>query len=222
MIVSSNCPAVSFDRVAKTYRRGRGCATALRELTLSVEPCRIAALIGPNGSGKTTALRIAATLVSPTSGTCRVFGLDVGSSGRHVRGTIGVSFGSERSFYWRLTALQNLTFFSGLVGIGRTLARRKIARLAAELDIERFLMKPVRQLSRGALARLSVARACLVEPPLLLLDEPFVSVDKRGRELLWKALRRRAEDGQAVLLTTHDPSLVPRCDVLFRLEQDPP
>jgi ABC-2 type transport system ATP-binding protein len=206
-------PAVHFEHVRKVYRRGRRAVEALRGLSVAVDPGEIAALVGPNGSGKTTALRIAAALVSPSSGTCSVFGCDVRGGPRETRSLVGISLGSERSFYWRLSAFQNLAFFAAIVGMRRADARDAITRLAAELDIERFLQTPARQLSRGALARLSVARACLGEPRLLLLDEPFASVDERGREVLWLALRRRTEAGRSVLLTTHEAALARRCGV---------
>jgi ABC-2 type transport system ATP-binding protein len=215
-------PAVHFEHVGKVYRRGRRAVEALRGLSVRVDHGQIAALVGPNGSGKTTALRIAAALVSPSSGACSIFGCDVRGGCREVRTSVGISLGSERSFYWRLSALQNLAFFAAIVGMRRAEARQEIHRLAAELDIERFMQTPARQLSRGALARLSVARACLGEPSLLLLDEPFASVDERGREALWLALRRRAEVGRSILLTTHEPALAGVCGVTARLQSRAP
>ena len=121
-------PAILFDRVTKLFRRGRRTAGALETLTLAVEAGGIAALVGPNGSGKTTALRIAATLVTPSSGTCIVLGLDVLHRPRDVRRSIGVSLGSERSFYLRLTARQNLGFFAGILGMSASETRGAIRR----------------------------------------------------------------------------------------------
>jgi ABC-2 type transport system ATP-binding protein len=214
----SSRSAILFEAVGKRFRRGRLVIEVLNGLSLSVEAGQVAALVGPNGSGKTTALRIAATLVSPSSGSCRVLGRDVGGDSRAVRRTIGVSLGSERSFYWRLTARQNLAFFAGIAGVGVERGRSVISSIAAELDIERFLSKPARQLSRGALARLAVARACLASPRVLVLDEPFASIDERGKELVRLALRRRAARGCAVLLATHDAAMAGDCDVVVELK----
>ena len=203
--------AVELSGVAKTYvRRGRA-VPALAGLTLAVEAGEVAALVGPNGAGKTTALRILATLVTPSTGGGRVLGRDIVSERRAVRRAVGVSLGSGRSFYWRLSVLHNLTFFAVLRGVRRSRASHEARRLAAELDIERFLEAPVRQLSRGALARLAVARACLGEPPVLVLDEPFASVDRAGTGLIWNALMRRAGEGRAVVMATHDASVAARC-----------
>jgi ABC-type multidrug transport system ATPase subunit len=145
-----------------------------------------------------------------------VFGRDILTERTAVRRLTGVSLGG-RSFYQRLTARHNLTFFARLVGVRAGTVAREIQRLAAELDVERFLPRPARNLSRGALARLSVARACLGEPPLLLLDEPFASVDGRARELLWRALERRAREGRAVVMATHDLEVAGRCDLVIRI-----
>lgn len=212
----SGRPAVRLEKVSKSFfARGRE-TRALDGVTASVAPGQVAALVGPNGSGKTTTLRIVATLVSPTSGRGSVFGRDILTERTAVRRLTGVSLGG-RSFYQRLTARHNLTFFARLVGVRAGTVAREIQRLAAELDVERFLPRPARNLSRGALARLSVARACLGEPPLLLLDEPFASVDGRARELLWRALERRAREGRAVVMATHDLEVAGRCDLVIRI-----
>ena len=209
--------ALRLERVCKSYVvRGRE-ARALAEVSASVAPGQLAALVGPNGAGKTTALRIIATLVRPSSGRGIVFGRDVVTEQSAVRRLIGVSLGTGRSFYLRLSAQHNLAFFARLRGISSSRIALEVPRLAAELDLERFLPRPTRSLSRGALARLSVARACLGEPRLLVLDEPFVSVDERARELLWDALVRRARTGRSVVLATHDHSIAARCGLVVEL-----
>ncbi len=153
----------------------------------------------------------------PSSGLGFVFGRDVVTEQSAVRRSIGVSLGTGRSFYWRLSAGHNLAFFARLKGIRSRHIAAEVTRLAAELDLERFLGKPARSLSRGALARLSVARACLGEPRLLVLDEPFSSVDERARALLWDALERRVRTGRSVVLATHDRTVASRCDVTIEL-----
>ena len=213
----SDPPAVRLENVCRSYTRRGHEVPALAGLSASVAPGRIAALVGPNGSGKTTALRIVATLVRPSSGRGLIFDRDVVTESAAVRRSIGVSLGSGRSFYWRLTARHNLSFFARLRGVRPRRIAGEVRRLAAELDIERFLAAPVRGLSRGTLARLSVARACLGEPPLLVLDEPFASIDERARDLVWSALARRAWSGRTVLLATHDREVAARCDLVVEL-----
>ena len=213
----SDPAALLLERVCKSYTV-RGCeARALAEVSASVAPGQLAALVGANGAGKTTALRIISTLVRPSSGRGTVFGRDVVTEPSAVRRMIGVSLGTGRSFYLRLSAQHNLAFFARLKGICSSRIALEISRLAEELELERFLPRPARSLSRGALARLSVARACLGEPRLLVLDEPFASVDEHARGLLWNALERRARSGRAVVLATHDPAIAARCDLVVEL-----
>ena len=153
----------------------------------------------------------------PSSGRGLVFDRDVVTESAAVRRSIGVSLGAGRSFYWRLTVRHNLSFFARLKGVRPCRSACEVRRLAAEFDVERFLAAPVRGLSRGTLARLSVARACLGEPPLLVLDEPFASVDEHARDIVWDALARRARSGRAVLLATHEREVAARSDLVVEL-----
>ena len=210
-------PVLSFRDVGKVFRRKRCRIVGLAPLTLDVRAGEIVALTGPNGVGKSTALRIAATLVTPTTGRARVCDLDVVSEAPAVRRSIGVSLGSPRSFYWRLTARHNLMFFAALRGMRRRTAKASVGELASELGLVPWLPVRAGRLSRGALARLSVARALLHEPRLAILDEPFASVDGAGRDLTWQALKRRAADGRAFIIASHDQVSIARCDAVVRL-----
>ena len=160
----TDTPAVRLERIGKSFKVKRREALALDGITASVAHGQVAALVGPNGTGKTTILRIIATLVTPSSGMGFVMGRDIVTERSAVRRLTGVSLGAGRSFYHRLTAGHNLTFFARLLGVPVGAISREVRRLAAELDIERFLRQPARSLSRGVMARLSVARACLGEP----------------------------------------------------------
>jgi len=204
--------ALEMRSVSKIYRRRSGQVTGLGRLTLAIDPGETVALVGPNGAGKTTALRIAATLVEPTSGSAYVFGRDVFRFPLAARSALGTVFSSTRSFYWRLTAEHNLAFFGAAQGLSPRRARAAGRSVAAELGIAECLSVPARRLSRGVLARLALARALLHEPALLLLDEPFSAIDEAWRVPAWRSLERRVRKGLAVLLATHDPSLVERCE----------
>ncbi len=205
-------PAVELHDVSKAYAVAGRAVRALEPLSLSLERGEIVALTGPNGAGKSTTLRIVATLVEPTGGRALVCGHDVVLAPAAVRRSIGVSLGSERSFYWRISARHNLEFFARLEGVSRARVRATVGRVAAELGLERLLAVPARRLSRGSLARLSVARALVGDPAVLVLDEPFASVDVRGRRRIWRALERRCARGAAVLLATHESWIASHCD----------
>ena len=205
--------------VHKIYRRRGWSVVALEPLTLSVDRGEAVALVGPNGVGKSTALKIFATLVEPSAGVALVLGHDVVHEAPAVRRLIGVSLGSTRSFYWRLTARHNLAFFGRLRGLAGAELRDAIQEGASALGILSALDAPARRLSRGTLARLAVARAVLGNPALVLLDEPFAAVDSIGRDLIWRVLRDRCGRGAAVIMATHDEVQARRCDHVIELNR---
>ena len=208
-------PGVEFQRVSKAFDTGSG-RVGLRELSFQVPPGSTAALVGPNGVGKTTALRVAATLVAPTTGHAFVSGLDCVRAPARVRALLGVSLGGPRSFYWRLSAAHNLAFFAVLRGAAPVRAGSLVRALADELGFAGALTAPARGLSRGTLGRMAIARALLCDPDVILLDEPFAAIDASGRELVWDALRRRVDAGASALIATHDLSVAGRCDAVIR------
>jgi ABC-2 type transport system ATP-binding protein len=203
--------------VEKVFARGARHVVALAPLTLTVRQGEAVALVGPNGAGKTTTLRIIATLVEPSAGIASVLGRDVIGEARFVRRVIGVSLGSTRSFYWRLTARHNLTFFGRLRGMTGTALRDAVREAASALGIASLLDAPVRRLSRGTVARLAVARAVLGDPAVILLDEPFAAVDSLGRDLIWRLLEERTGRGASVVLATHDMWEAERCGRVIEL-----
>jgi len=174
-----------------------GATAALRDVSLTALAGHTLALLGPNGAGKSTVLRIASGLTRPTRGTVEVEGHHPGRDG--IRRLIG--FAGHRTFlYGALTAEENLRFYADLYGIP-----------AAGVDaaLERFALTAVRrrragELSRGLAQRLSLARALLHDPRIVLLDEPFTGLDASTAEALGAAIRRLREDGRTVVLATHE------------------
>jgi ABC-2 type transport system ATP-binding protein len=212
-----SAPAIELVGVTMTYARGRRSITALDGLSLAVHRGETFALMGANGAGKTTTLRIVAALLEPSAGSALVLGNDTVRRAGAVRELIGVSLGSERSFYWRMTARQNLVFFARLKGLRGPRIRHEVTCVSDEFGLSALLDAPVRKLSRGALARLSLARALLGDPGVLVLDEPLGSIDRAGGEVAWRAVERRAANGCAVLAATHSASLAGRCDAALAL-----
>jgi heme exporter protein A len=186
-------PAFAARRLTRRFGR----STALREIDFTLEAGRCHVLFGRNGAGKSTLLLIAATLLHPTSGEIFFSGERYQDLGEEVRRRIGLV--SHQSFlYPDLTVLENLEFYARLYGSAADLSRE----LAwAELDLRRNA--PARSLSRGMLQRLSVARALLHRPQLLLLDEPFTGLDASSSERLATRLNE-AKGETSILLTTHD------------------
>jgi heme exporter protein A len=186
-------PAFAARRLTKRYGR----STALREIDFELERGRCHVLFGRNGAGKSTLLLIASTLVRPTSGEVLFEGAPYDELGDQVRLRIGLV--SHQSFlYPDLTVAENLEFYARLYAGAASVSE---ALAWADLDLRRD--SPVRSLSRGMLQRLSVARALLHRPRLLLLDEPFTGLDASSCERLASRLSD-AKGETSILLTTHD------------------
>ncbi|MGH2993060.1 MAG: ABC transporter ATP-binding protein [Solirubrobacterales bacterium] len=190
---------------AREVRKRFRTVQALDGVSLDVEPGEVVALLGPNGAGKSTLLRILATTVIPDSGSAMVGGNDVVEDAMAARRSLGVMIGDERSHYWRISGRRNLAFFAALAGIRRREAAARTERLLEVVGLSEAADRPVLGYSSGMRARLSLARALLPGPPLLLLDEPTRNLDplaaSRFRE---QASRLAAERRTGILFATHD------------------
>jgi sodium transport system ATP-binding protein len=152
-------------------------AIALDGVSFEVRAGEALALLGANGAGKSTLLRILATLLVPTRGRASVAGHDTVHHSREVRRSLGYHAGTDHGFYARLTARENLFFFGQLNRLARADAAQRIAQLAEQFHLGEALGRQVRTLSSGTVQRLSLARALLHQPDVLLLDEPTRSLD---------------------------------------------
>jgi ABC-2 type transport system ATP-binding protein len=210
--------AIRIDHISKTYpvpfprvraflrRPVKPPVTALREVSFAIARGEIFGLIGRNGAGKTTLTKILATLVQPTSGTATVGGFDTFKQDAEVRKQIGLAGAEERSFYWRLTAEQNLTFFARLQGLNEAGLRQRIAELFKLLELEEVGRRRFGELSTGNKQRLAVARALLSNPPVLLLDEPTRSLDPLAASGMREMIRSlaRKDPPVTILFTSHN------------------
>ncbi|MBW2701406.1 MAG: ABC transporter ATP-binding protein [Deltaproteobacteria bacterium] len=177
----------------------------MRELSLSVPQGQMTALLGANGAGKTTLLRILASTITPDAGSVRILGEDALAHPGRVRHRVGVVLGDERSFFWRLTAAQNLRFFAALHGLHGRTAQDRIDTLAAQFRFGDEMNQAFRNLSTGWRHKLALVRALLGDPAVLLMDEPTRGLDPGAAE---RAHRYLAEDlvgkqGKTVLIATH-------------------
>jgi len=189
--VREDARVIVVDRLTREF----GGVRVLDGLSLSVSAGERLAVRGPNGAGKTTLLRCLFGTVTPTSGRVVIDGHDAGTVA--ARMLIGASLGQERSFFLRLTGLDNLRFFGRLRGIGEA----EVVAVSEELQLQDVARKRIDQYSTGQLQQLAFARALLGDPPVLLLDEPTRSLDTAARERFWAALDRRR--GCAAVIATH-------------------
>ena len=162
--------------------------------------------MGPNGAGKTTLLRILATTVLPDGGVAKILDRDVTRHTAQVRAKLGFVLSEERSFFWRLTARQNLRFFAVLANMDGSAVPGRIGELSDLLRLEKELDKPFKDLSTGMRQRLSIARALLHDPEVLLVDEPTQGLDPGAAQRTRKFIKENlsGEMKKSVLLATHN------------------
>ena len=178
---------------------------ALSGVSFQVAAGESLAIVGANGAGKSTLLRILTTLLLPSGGTASVAGFDVEREPARARHALGFHSGAEAGFYGRLTALQNLNFFASLRGLAPRDAKRRITEMVERLGLQKFLNNQVRTLSAGTVQRLSLARALIHAPQVLLLDEPTRSLDPLAAGEFRRFLREDvvSRQGTTLLIASH-------------------
>jgi ABC-2 type transport system ATP-binding protein len=174
---------------------------ALRDLDLDVAPGTVLGLLGHNGAGKTTAIRILTTLATATEGSASVGGFDVAGAPDEVRRRIGVA-AQEATVDGLLTARMNLDMVGRLYGLSKAAARRRGDELLEQFDLIDATDKLVKEFSGGMRRRLDLAASLVAHPAVLFLDEPTTGLDPRSRNGLWDQLRDLVRDGTTIILTT--------------------
>lgn len=190
---------IEVQGLVKTF----GLKPVLRGLDLEVPAGAFLTVVGPNGAGKTTLLRILATLSRPSGGRVRIAGYELPGQAGLVRQWLGV-LSHQPLLYGDLTAEENLRFFGRMYGVPRLEAR--INETLQQVGLSARRRDLVRTFSRGMWQRLSIARAILHDPPVLLLDEPYTGLDPDASAMLDDLLRSAIGQGRTVLMTTHDLS----------------
>ena len=181
-------------------RKSFGGHQVLRGLSFSVEPGEVYGLLGPNGSGKTTALHVVCGLLAADGGTAEVEGVPVGEATRRLQGFAP----QEVALYRDLTSAENLELLARLHGLPAAARRRRVPELIEQLHLGPHAHARVGELSGGWQRRVHLAAALVHSPRLLVLDEPTAALDVEARRELWQLLDGLHREGTAVLLTTHD------------------
>ncbi len=192
-------PAVEVSEVTYRYAERQ----ALDNVDFTVSPGEVFAFLGPNGGGKTTLFRLLATLMPLQHGQIRLLGYNVLTQADLIRRQIGVVFQAP-SLDKKLRVVENLRYHGWLYGLRGGLLRERVAEMLLRLGIADRAAERVERLSGGLRRRVELAKACLHDPQLLLMDEPSTGLDPAARIDLWQYLRRlRDEFGVTILLTTH-------------------
>jgi ABC-2 type transport system ATP-binding protein len=206
---------IVFESVSKTFRhrpalfnwlgweRG-GETVALKDVSFSARRAEVLALLGPNGSGKTTALKLISTMLLPDAGSVRVGRFDTRHNAGEVRRQVGIAIAGERSFFPRLSARENLEFFAALDEVPRSGRAQRIQQVLDDTGLEEQADTLVMKFSSGMYQRLGIARALVKRPGVLLLDEPTRSLDAASTAHFWSAIRALARQETTVLLATHN------------------
>jgi ABC-2 type transport system ATP-binding protein len=200
--------------IAKRYRelalhpfRPRRTFTALANATLEIEQGDRIAVMGPNGAGKTTLLKLIGGLLLPTEGEIVVNGFSTLHRNSAARKSVGFMLNEERSFFWRLSAVENLEFFGALDNLSGADLRNRIRELIGLVGLEQAADKPISSYSSGMKQRLAMARGLIAEPGVLILDEPTRALDPVACEEICELIMSRIyrDSGKTLLIATHRP-----------------
>ncbi len=207
--VPAGAAMVAVEDLVKRYRKGK--TNAVDGISFSVQPGEFFALLGPNGAGKTTTISILTTTLTPTSGHVRIAGYDVVSQSGEVRRRVGIIF-QNPSLDMNLTGEENIRLHAVLYelypyrprfSMMPEAYRKQVGDLAALLNIETDIFRPIKTLSGGTRRKLEIIRSLMHRPDVLFLDEPTRGLDTNGRRNLWEYLRGVQAAGTTVFLTTH-------------------
>jgi len=196
--------AIRIDRLVKRYydARNRSDVVAVDDISFSVEPGEFFGLLGPNGAGKTTTINAMVGLAQITAGSIALFGHDVERDWRAARATVGLA-PQEYNFDRYLNIRDVLIYQAGYYGLRGPAVRRRADDLLERFDLTGKARQPYTRLSGGMKRRLTLARALMHEPRLLILDEPTAGVDVELRIELWTFLKELKAAGTTIVLTTH-------------------
>lgn len=186
---------------ARGLRKSFGKVTVLESVDLRVDRGSMLALLGPNGSGKTTVVRILSTLLRADGGTVTIAGHDVDTQARSIRKIIGLT-GQDTAVDELLTGQENLLMMGRLFRLDRTAARQRAGELLEEFDLVDAAQRHVAAYSGGMRRRLDLAVSLINRPPVLFLDEPTNGLDPTSRMAVWETIRKLMSAGTTVLLTT--------------------
>lgn len=193
---------IAVQQLTRQFGEDADAVVAVDRLSFAVSPGETYGLLGANGAGKTTTLRMIMGLLAPTSGDVEILGQHVTRHPERIKRQIGLVSASAGLYQW-LTPREILEFFAGGYGLSRELASARVQKLSELMDLTRFLDRRSATLSTGQKQRVSLARALVHDPPVVLLDEPTRGLDVVGSQVVFEFVRTLRDSGKAIVVCTH-------------------
>ncbi len=201
--------AIEVKNLTKTFKRGKRFrkedVVAVDSASFEIQEGKLFGLLGPNGAGKTTLVRCLANLLIPNEGDISIFGKSFSKEPLAIRRQIGITTGGERTLYWKLSGRDNLNFFAALYGLYGKEKEKRIDYLLEFLGLKDVKNERIERYSSGMRQKISLARALLHDPKILLLDEPTLGLDPQFSRFIRKFIKEELNEkrGKTILLTTH-------------------
>ncbi|MEQ8786930.1 MAG: ATP-binding cassette domain-containing protein [Pirellulaceae bacterium] len=193
---------IDVRHLSKRFRSGGREVLAVDDVSFTVHPGEAYGLLGPNGAGKTTTIRMVVGLLRPDAGHAEVGGFRSSRNADEVKSRIGLVSAAEGVYPW-LTVREQLLFFADVYGVAPRLAEAHIDKLCALFDLRACIDRRCANLSTGQKQRVTLARALMHDPPVMLLDEPTRGLDVIGTEVVFDYIAHLRQEGKAVIVCTH-------------------
>jgi ABC-2 type transport system ATP-binding protein len=206
---TTDSPIIKTERLKRTFKS----TTAVDELTLSIAPGELFGLVGPDGAGKTTTLRLLAGLLDVTEGKATVLGLDLQSQAEAIKPHVGY-MAQQFSLYGELSVLENLQFFAELFDVSKQERQERTERLLEFAGLTEFTQRRAAKLSGGMQKKLALACTLIHQPEILLLDEPTTGVDPVSRREFWNILTELHVQGTTIIVSTPYMDEADRCSMV--------
>ncbi|MFD2444928.1 ATP-binding cassette domain-containing protein [Bacillus sp. CGMCC 1.16607] len=194
---------IEVNHLSRSFTDKKTTIHAVNNVSFKINKGEVIGLLGENGAGKTTMLRMIASILEPTSGTILIDGIDIHKQPMLVKKSIGVLFGSETGLYDRLTAYENLSYFAKLYGLSKHETKNRIEQLAVRFGMKDYLNRKVGGFSKGMRQKVTIARTLLHNPDVILLDEPTTGLDITSANMFRELIRQLKREGKTIIFSSH-------------------